>query len=617
MANKKIVQPVEVQASVEGDKSVKSFKAQLREAQQETLRLAAAFGETDARTLAAAQRVAELRDRMEDVNATIAGLHPDRFQAVANITGTLANGFAAAQGAAALLGTESEDLQKQMAKVQGAMAFAQGIAGLKDIKLQFASLGTLVTGTVIPAFNAMRAALGTAGLVGLLVAVGAAIVYVIANFKELTGELSEMEKAQAKVRDTMREAAGSVEDQRLKVEFYRQIINDTTKSEDERRVALEKLKELVPTLADNEIDNANALAQTNTELNDYIQNAILRAQIDALIAKRAENNNKISEATAQGLEKSATFADKATAAFQAFATGQSYSAFVQLNAANSLGKSINDLTAENAALDQQLEQLEGQFIKTEVQQDKYKRAVEASTKSKKDQTAAAKIEFQVLETMETKGLEAAEETQKQRKQRMKDDLAFAKATAIDFKKLQDAIDKQEADFLQKKLEREKAAQQARMDLAINGARTLITMLDALRNTDQAKTEEQAKRQFEASKRIQIAETLVSTFAAAQKAYQSQMAISTPDAPIRAKIAAGIAIAEGLARVAMIKKQQFTFSPPSAPAPAGSIPPLQNTAASALGGGAQFAGQDTRVYVTEGDISQTQRRVRVLKSGSRI
>lgn len=614
---KKIVQPVEVQASVAGDQSVKSFKAQLREAQQEALRLAAAFGETDARTRAAAQRVAELKDRMDDVNATIAGLHPDRFQAVANITSTMANGFAAAQGAAALLGTESEDLEKQMVKVQGAMAFAQGISSLKDIKFQFASLGTMITGAVVPAFNAMRAALGTAGLIGLFVAVGAAIVYVISNFKELTGQLSEMEKAQARVRDTMREAAGSVEDQRLKVEFYRQIINDTTKSEDERRAALEKLKEIVPTLADNEIDNANALAQTNTELNDYIQNAILRAQIDALIAKRAENNNKISEATANGLEKNATLADKATAAFQAFATGGSYDMLVQANAANSLGKSINDLTLENQQLDKQLEELESQYIKTEVKQDKYKKQTEKTTKAKKDQTEAAKTEFKVLETMETKGLEAAEETQKARMQRMKDDLAFAKSTAIDFTKLQEDIDKQEADYLQKKLDREKAAQQARMDLAINGAQALITMLDALRNTDQAKTEEQAKRQFEASKRIQIAETLVSTFAAAQKAYQSQMAISTPDAPIRAKIAAGIAIAEGLARVAMIKKQQFTFNPPSAPSPAGNIPPLQNTTASALAGGAQFGQQDTRVYVTEGDISQTQRRVRVLKSGSRI
>ena len=38
-----------------------------------------------------------------------------------------------------------------------------------------------------------------------------------------------------------------------------------------------------------------------------------------------------------------------------------------------------------------------------------------------------------------------------------------------------------------------------------------------------------------------------------------MAISTPDAPVRAAVAAGIAIAQGLARVAVIGKQQFNGS----------------------------------------------------------
>ena len=174
-----------MQASVKGDSSVKSFKAQIREAQQEALRLAEAFGETDERTLAAAQRVAELRDRMEDVNATIEGLHPDKFQAIANITGTLANGFAAAQGAAALLGGESQDLQKAMLKVQGAMAFSQGIAGLKDIKNQLGGVKALIIDSVVPAFTTaagaakmLRNALG----IGLIIT---AVTALIAIFNKL------------------------------------------------------------------------------------------------------------------------------------------------------------------------------------------------------------------------------------------------------------------------------------------------------------------------------------------------------------------------------------------------------------------------------------------------
>ena len=56
---------------------------------------------------------------------------------------------------------------------------------------------------------------------------------------------------------------------------------------------------------------------------------------------------------------------------------------------------------------------------------------------------------------------------------------------------------------------------------------------------------------ELSKAFAVAETTISTYQAAQQAYASQLAIPTPDAPIRAQFAAGVAIAQGLARVAAI------------------------------------------------------------------
>jgi hypothetical protein len=54
----------------------------------------------------------------------------------------------------------------------------------------------------------------------------------------------------------------------------------------------------------------------------------------------------------------------------------------------------------------------------------------------------------------------------------------------------------------------------------------------------------------AGKALAIAGTLVSTYSAAQKAYESQMT-ATPDSPIRAAIAAASAIAQGLANVKAI------------------------------------------------------------------
>lgn len=65
------------------------------------------------------------------------------------------------------------------------------------------------------------------------------------------------------------------------------------------------------------------------------------------------------------------------------------------------------------------------------------------------------------------------------------------------------------------------------------------------------------------KLLSVASTLISTYLAAQEAYRSQMAIATPDAPIRAALAAGVAVAQGLARVAAIRKTEVP-PPPTKP-----------------------------------------------------
>lgn len=90
---------------------------------------------------------------------------------------------------------------------------------------------------------------------------------------------------------------------------------------------------------------------------------------------------------------------------------------------------------------------------------------------------------------------------------------------------------------QKKLEEieklKQDAEQASIDLAISSFDTLVELAGA--ETDLGKF-------------LSIISTTISTYDAAQKAYASQLAIATPDAPVRAGIAAGIAVAQGLMRV---------------------------------------------------------------------
>ena len=67
---------------------------------------------------------------------------------------------------------------------------------------------------------------------------------------------------------------------------------------------------------------------------------------------------------------------------------------------------------------------------------------------------------------------------------------------------------------------------------------------------------QSKTAFEAYKAFAVAEAIISTHSAAQKAYDSQILTFDPSSPLRAAVAASIAVAAGLARVASILNQDY-------------------------------------------------------------
>jgi hypothetical protein len=185
------------------------------------------------------------------------------------------------------------------------------------------------------------------------------------------------------------------------------------------------------------------------------------------------------------------------------------------------------------------------------------------------------------------------------------------------------------------LDKEKAYRQQLQDLATDSALGTISALKELNAIFDADNKEAAQKAFNRNKALSIAETLVSTYVAAQKAYASQLTL-TPDSPIRAAIAAGVAVAGGLARVAAISAQKFnadspSTSTPSTPsagggggggsqqiqAPQFNIVGQSGTNQLAAGIGAQFD-QPLRAYVVGGEVSTAQelerRRVRTATFG---
>ena len=165
----------------------KTIKQQIKEATAEAVLLAREFGEFSPEATAAAQKVAKLKDEMGDFQQRVAGLNPDKFQAIAGVTQGIAGGISAATGAMALFGAESEDAQKTLAKVQGAIAFSQGVQQLLDMRNSFGAMATTIKTQVITAFTTLKGAVMATGI-GLL-AVGVAAL--IANFDKVSEWISK------------------------------------------------------------------------------------------------------------------------------------------------------------------------------------------------------------------------------------------------------------------------------------------------------------------------------------------------------------------------------------------------------------------------------------------
>jgi hypothetical protein len=159
--------------------SVGNMKQQLRAATNELVAINEKFGSTSKEAIAAAQKVAGLKDAIGDAKALAETFNPDKkFVALGGAVQGAAAGFSALQGAMGLFGSESKDVEKLMLKVQSAMALQQGISGIAGAMDSMKLLGGTIKTQVVTAFTTLRGAIIATGLGALAVGIG----LVIANF---------------------------------------------------------------------------------------------------------------------------------------------------------------------------------------------------------------------------------------------------------------------------------------------------------------------------------------------------------------------------------------------------------------------------------------------------
>jgi len=235
------------------EQSMSSFKTQLRQANQELLKMSQTYGETSQEAVKAAKKVAELKDQMTFAKDLVDKFNPDQkmkaLTAATSLAGTAMTGVVSGM---ALFGDQSEDTAKTLLKVQSAMAFGQALSGLSELGDQFQVLKT----TAIDAFKGIKSAIGSTGIGLLVIALGALYTY----WDDIKEAVSGVSAEQKKLNELSQENVNAENEKLKALGSQDNILKLQGKSE--REILAIKVKQTDEAIQATEINQKNQI-QTN------------------------------------------------------------------------------------------------------------------------------------------------------------------------------------------------------------------------------------------------------------------------------------------------------------------------------------------------------------------
>ena len=231
----------------------------------------------------------------------------------------IAGGFAVAEGAAALFGAESEQLEKTLAKVAGALALTTGLRDLANGVIAMGKLGLATkaqavfqelnakataiaasvqkvfagsVNTTTVGFKALKTAIVATGIGALVVGVG----LLVANFDKLAAILSSTTREQKILNEATNAAIDSIGDELSAADKLSKTLKDETKTREEKNKAVKALQKEYPDLLSNvdaekdSIEDINKALELNTKL------LMIKAKMEAVAELRAEQFKAIIKA---------------------------------------------------------------------------------------------------------------------------------------------------------------------------------------------------------------------------------------------------------------------------------------------------------------------------------
>lgn len=588
------------------DEGFKTLKQQLKEAQNEAQLMAQKFGDTSKQAIEAQKKVARLKDEVGDFNARVAALNPEaKLKAFGQVAQGVASGFAAAQGAAALFGAESEDVQKALLKLQGAMAIAQGVEGLMGLGDSFKTLKVVA----IDAMNGIK----TAFLANPLFAIGAAVLAGLSAaavyFASTVDDGTEAIKEQGEIAQRAFDAEAEAIEKNIRLR--------RAAGEETGELEADKIKVLIKS-AEKEIEIAEQVYERKREL------AMKEAE-DAGILDVLTGNLAVKQANGQKARTAARFKD----------TEEGKKLYKELSDLQ-FDLEIKNTENNKKELDKRLANQKEYADKLKKQREEDQKIIDdalaGEAKWRAEMNQKREDDLKIMGSFASSFIEKTEPVLKT----LALPVQIFTDESLSALEIFNAKLKQAADDLVEALNGSFGQSQ---EFALNTLNTNLdtasTFMDAAMNNqlnrvkgNEAEQEKIRRTYFERQKKMQIAQALISTYEGATNAFKSTAAspITTlfPAAPY---IAAASAIASGLAQVAAIRSTTFEGGGGSGVGGGQSIPNLsapetgatQNTATTQLP--REQIEQGNRIVIqnqiVETEITNTQNRVNRIQARATI
>lgn len=553
----------------EGAKSLKSLKAEFKETQKELDGLTIG----SKKYVDTLRKLGDIKDMQADLNEEIAAFDGGgKIKAFGNVVSGLASGFQGALGASALFGSESEDLNKALLKVQATMAFTEGLKGIEGVGQAFKSFGQALKTN--PLF--------------LIVTIATAIGAALFALKDKVSFIGDAFEALGKVIDTVVQAGKDFLDFLGATDFAATKVADSIINSNER------IKNANSERYDLEISAAKR-AGKETELMEIAKLSAITKTNDAIIAQlkaRQLANGELSEDDQQKLDELVKENKKA------------------YNEILDLSDTFNDnrLAKEKAYIDKRLDENKKGWAK-EIEE---KQRVEDEKQRIVDEAA---IRTKEELDQEFKDKQLADAFQAEQRQ-----LAFdAENAAFDQRK---AKKEQEAVEDAQRLQNNFAVAKASND-SLQGLSDLFFAVKG-RNLKKGSAEElaMAKKQFQINKGLSISSAIISGL---------QGVINATNAPfplnIAMPIAVGLTSAAGIAKIASTKFNDGGAggSMPAISAPnVGSAPtinaPSQSTTSLNPDGSVRSTNTTQpmiKAYVVETEITGTQNQVSQIENSAKF